>query len=159
MTGACTLWLRLSRTCKFRGVESKKLYVAMNNMAKLEGTVRWFDMFGTLHPLPWAQITATAPALTSPAQGYPAYTSGNGAIGSGSSDPSGAYLMWLPPGSHDVSVTTTEAPQIWSSAAPTFNSKYTVVVQPGWVGGGDSNLSAAVEHQSQKYQHSSFRSS
>jgi hypothetical protein len=121
----------------------QEVYVAMNNMAKLEGVVRWFDMFGTLRPLPWAQITATNPALTSPAAGYPAYSSGNGAVGAGSSDPSGAYIMWLPAGSHDVSISTTEAPQVWSSAAPTFNNKYTVVVQPGWVGGGDSSLSGS----------------
>jgi hypothetical protein len=130
-------------TLPWGGVQ--ELYVPMNNMAKLEGTIRWYDMFGTLRPLAWARIQATDPALTSPPEGYPAYSSGNGGIGAGASDPSGAFVMWLPPGSHDISVDTTEAPGIWSAPgspadAPTFNSAYTVVVQPGWVGGGDSNL-------------------
>jgi len=127
----------------------QELYIGMNDMAKLEGTVRWYDMFGTLRPLPWARIQATDPAQTSPAEGYPAYTSGLGAIGAGVSDSAGAYVMWLPPGSHDISVDTTEAPSIWASpgstgpysSAPTYNTAYTVVVSPGWVGGGyDSNL-------------------
>ena len=117
------------------------LHIDMNNMAKLEGTILWYDMFGTLRPLAWARIQATDPAQTG--YSYPAYSSGNGGIGAGASDSSGAYLMWLPPGSHDITVDTTEAPQIWSSAAPTFNAAYTVTVQPGWVGGGDSNLSGS----------------
>jgi hypothetical protein len=122
----------------------QEVYVAMNNMAKLEGTIRWFDMFGDLRPLPWAQITATNPALTSPAAGYPAYSSGLGAIGAGSSDSAGAYIMWLPAGSHDVKISTSTAGQIWASgqgvSGSTFNSGYTAVVSPGWVGGGDTNL-------------------
>jgi len=147
-TGFSDDWRMYSMATEIKNVQVpwgglQEVYVAMNNMAKLEGVVRWYDMFGTLRSLPWAQITATNPALTSPAAGYPAYSSGNGAVGAGSSDPSGAYIMWLPAGSHDVSISTTEAPQVWSSAAPTFNNKYTVVVQPGWVGGGDSSLSGS----------------
>ena len=42
----------------------QEVYVSMNNMAKLEGTVRWFDMFGNLRPLPWAQISATNPSYS-----------------------------------------------------------------------------------------------
>jgi hypothetical protein len=124
----------------------QEVFVPMNNMAKLTGTVRWFDMYGDLRQLPWAQISATNPSTaggTAPSAGSPAYSSGLGAVGGGASDTAGAYIMWLPAGSHDVSISTTEAPQVWSSAAPTFNSKYTVVVQPGWVGGGESNLSGS----------------
>jgi hypothetical protein len=114
------------------------LLVTMNNMATLRGTVRWFDMLGNLRALPWAQVTVSPGAEF---DSYPAYASGLGAVGAGSSDPAGAYVVWLPAGTHDVSVSTSEAPQIWSSSAPTQNVRYTVTVSDGWVGGGDSMLS------------------
>ena len=119
---------------------SQELFITMNNMASLRGTVRWFDMFGNLRPLAWAQISASPGPATDT---VPAYSTGNGAIGAGVSDPSGAYIMWLPAGTHDVSVSTSEAPQIWSSAAPTQNAEYAVVVSDGWVGGGDTQLSGS----------------
>ena len=114
-----------------------ELWMSMNNMATLRGTVRWFDMFGNLRALPWAQITASPGPATDT---YPAYSSGIGSMGIGASDPSGAYVMWLPAGTHDVSVSTSEAPGVWSSSAPTANAAYTVVVSPGWLGGGDAQL-------------------
>jgi hypothetical protein len=119
---------------------SVKLFMDMNNMASLRGTVRWFDMYGNLRPLPWAQISA------SPGSAFdivPAYSSGLGAVGAGASDSAGSYIMWLPAGSHDVSVSTSEAPQVWGSGAPTSNAEYTVVVSNGWVGGGDSQLAGS----------------
>jgi len=119
---------------------SVELFVTMNNMASLRGTVRWFDMYGNLRPLAWAQVSASPGPDTDT---YPAYSSGNGAIGAGVSDPSGAFIMWLPAGAHDVSVSTAQAPQIWSASAPTVNAEYTVVVSSGWVGGGDTQLSGS----------------
>ena len=104
-----------------------ELYVPMNDLATLTGTVRWFDMYGNLFALPWAQVTASPGPSTDT---YPAYQTN-------------AYIMWLPAGSHDVSVSTSEAPQVWTSAAPTQNAAYTVVVSDGWVGGGDSQLSTS----------------
>jgi hypothetical protein len=149
-TGFSDDWRMYSQAVDIKNVQVpwgglQELYVRMDNMAKLEGTVRWFDMFGNLRPLPWAQISATNPSTAGSVAsgGSPAYSSGLGAVGAGSSDPSGAYIMWLPAGSHDVKVSTSEAAQVWTSAAPTFNSQYTVVVQPGWVGGGDSSLSGS----------------
>jgi len=112
---------------------AQELFITMNNMAKLRGTVSWIDMYGDLRPLAWAQVTATNPDTV-------AYSTGNGGIGAGASDPSGEYVMWLPAGTHDVSVSTSEAPQVWSASAPTQNSAYTVVVNDGWVGGGDTRL-------------------
>ena len=115
-----------------------ELYVQMNNLATLRGAVRWFDMYGNLRPLPWAQISASPGPST---DSIPAYSTGFGAVGSGTSDPSGAYMMWLPAGSHAVSVSTSEAPDIWGSSAPTYNAEFTVVVSDGWIGGGDTQLS------------------
>jgi len=112
---------------------SVELFMHMNNMAKLSGTIRWFDMFNNLRPLPWAQISATNPDTV-------AYSTGLGSVGSGTSDPSGAFVMWLPAGTHDVSVSTSEAPQVW---APGGNDAYTIVVSDGWVSNNDSQLSAS----------------
>lgn len=102
-----------------------QLWIDMNAMATLKGTVRWFDMFGNLRPLPWAQISATNPDTV-------AYASGLGGVQDGVSDPAGSYIMWLPAGTHDVSVSTSEAPGIWSSSAPTSQASFTVVVSDGW---------------------------
>jgi hypothetical protein len=135
-------WRMYSMGWELSGIDlpwggNAQLFITMNNMASLRGTIRWFDMFGNLRALPWAQISASpGPATDS----IPAYSSGNGALGAGASDPSGAFIMWLPAGSHDVSVSTSEAPQVWSSSAPTSNAEYTVVVSDGWVGGGDTQL-------------------
>jgi len=112
---------------------SVELFMHMNNMAKLSGTIRWFDMFNNLRPLPWAQISATNPDTV-------AYSSGLGSVGPISSDPSGAFVMWLPAGTHDVSVSTSEAPQVW---APGGNDAYTIVVSDGWVSNNDSQLSTS----------------
>jgi hypothetical protein len=117
---------------------SVELFVTMNNMATLRGTVSWLDMFGNVRALPWAQVTASPGPST---DSIPAYAAGLGAVGAGASDPAGAYIMWLPAGSHDVSVSTSEAPQVWSSSAPTIDAAHTVVVSDGWVGSHDTRLS------------------
>lgn len=115
-----------------------EVFVTMNNMATLRGSVSWLDMFGNLRALPWAQVTASPGASTDQ---IPAYAAGLGSTG-GASETAGAYIMWLPAGSHDVSVSTSEAAQVWSSSAPTQNAQYTVVVSDGWVAGGDSRLAS-----------------
>ena len=112
-------------------------FITMNAMATLTGTVQWLDMFGNLKALPWAQVTASPGSAF---DSHPAYATGLGAVGAGASDSAGAYIMWLPAGSHDVSVSTSEASQVWSSSAPTMNAQYTVFVSDGWVGGGDTRL-------------------
>jgi hypothetical protein len=117
-----------------------ELWISMNDMAQLRGTVRWFDMFGNLRALPWAQITASPGPGTDT---YPAYATGLGAVGFGGSDSAGAYIMWLPAGTHDVSVSTSEAPGAWTSAAPSSNTAYSVVVSPGWVGGSDTQIASS----------------
>jgi len=116
------------------------IYLDMNDMAKLSGTVRWFDMYGNLKPLPWAQVSASPGPST---DSIPAYTTGIGGIGPLAPDSAGTYIMWLPAGSHDVSVSTSESPGVWTSASPTINSAFTVVVSDGWVGNGDAQLSGS----------------
>jgi len=142
-SGATDDWRMYSMAYELSNIEvpwegAANVWINMNDMAKLRGTVRWFDMYGNLRPLPWAQISATDSA-----DGTSAYATGNGAMGSGASDSAGAYIMWLPAGTHDVSVSTSLAPGIWSSAAPTMNAAFSAVVSDGWVGGGDSQLSAS----------------
>ena len=112
------------------------LWIDMNAMATLKGTVRWFDMFGNLRTLPWAQISATNPDTV-------AYASGLGAVADGTSDPSGSYIMWLPAGTHDVSVSTSEAPGIWSSSAPTSQASFTISVSDGWTSDVATQLSGS----------------
>jgi hypothetical protein len=116
------------------------LPIDMNNMAKLSGTIRWFDMYGNLRPLPWAQISADPGPATDE---YAAYATGLGGVGPLAVDSAGTYVMWVAAGSHDVSVSTSTASQVWSSDAPTSNAEFTVVVSDGWVGGGDSQLSTS----------------
>jgi len=133
--GTADDWRMYSMGWPLEGIEvpwggANALFMTMNNMASLRGTVRWFDMFGNLRSLPWAQITASPGPET---DAIPAYSAGYGAVGAGPSDPAGAYIMWVPAGSHDVGVSTSEAPQVWTSAAPTSNMDYTAVITAGGV--------------------------
>jgi hypothetical protein len=116
---------------------AQEVFVTMNNMATLRGTISWLDMFGDIRPLPWAQISASPGPAT---DNVPAYSSGLGALGLGPTDPSGAFIMWVPAGSHDVSVSTSEAPTLWSGSAPTQNAQYTVVVSDGASSPSDTRL-------------------
>jgi hypothetical protein len=101
---------------------AQDFFVDMNSLATLRGTVSWLDMFGNYRGLPWAQISASpGPGDNTMAYGTP------------------DYVMWLPAGSHDVSVSTSEAPGVWGGIAQQ-NSDFTVVVSDGWVGGGDTRL-------------------
>ena len=101
---------------------AEDLYVDMNSLATLQGTVSWLDMYGSYRLLPWAQISATpGPGDDTMAYGTP------------------DYVMWLPAGSHDVSVSTSEAPGVWGGPAEQ-NGQFTVVVSPGSVGGGETRL-------------------
>jgi hypothetical protein len=101
---------------------AQDFYVDMNSLATLRGTVSWLDMQGNYRALPWAEISASpGPGDNTNAYGIP------------------EYLMWLPAGAHDVSVSTSEAPGVWGGPAEQ-NGQYTVVVSDGWVGGGDARL-------------------
>jgi hypothetical protein len=55
----------------------------------IRGTVYWYDMYGDLHPLPWAQVVAEG-------------DSGEPATVSTTTD--GTYMMWVAPGSYTLTV-------------------------------------------------------
>jgi len=103
---------------------SVSVFTDMNDMASLRGAVTWFDMYNNLLAVPWAQLTASPGPLFDQ---YQSYAAGYG-LNAAAISP-GGYIMWLPAGVHDVSVSTSEAPGIW---AP---SGYSASVSDGWVGG------------------------
>jgi hypothetical protein len=59
------------------------------SMSMIRGTVYWYDMYGDLHPLPWAQVVAEG-------------NSGEPATVSTTTD--GTYMMWVAPGSYTLTV-------------------------------------------------------
>jgi len=59
------------------------------SMSMIRGTVSWYDMYGNLRPLPWAQVVAEG-------------ESGESTVVSTSTD--GTYVMWVDPGSYNLTV-------------------------------------------------------
>ena len=59
------------------------------SMSMIRGTVYWYDMYGSLHPLPWAQVVAEG-------------DSGESTVVSTTTD--GTYMMWVAPGSYNLTV-------------------------------------------------------
>src|SRR4030042_3449998 len=64
------------------------------SMAMIRGTVYWYDMYGNLRPLPWAQVVAEG-------------SSGEPATASTTTD--GTYMMWVAPGSYNLTVSVDPA--------------------------------------------------
>jgi hypothetical protein len=58
------------------------------SMSMIRGTVYWYDMHGDLHPLPWAQVVAEG-------------DSGESTV---STTTDGTYMMWVAPGSYNLTV-------------------------------------------------------
>jgi len=58
------------------------------SMSTIRGTVYWYDMYGNLHPLPWAQVIAEG-------------DSGESTV---STTTDGTYMMWVAPGSYNLTV-------------------------------------------------------
>ena len=84
------------------------------------GTVYWSDQYGNLHPFSWVQVRATAQ---------------DGAITVASSTVDGAYVLWVAPGTYNVT----------ASSEPGFTpqSKMVVVTDGGVAGGVDFQLEAS----------------
>ena len=81
-------------------------------MSKIQGTVYWYDQFGNLRPLAWAQVTSVA-------------EDGTTTVASTTTD--GTYIMWVPPGTYTVT----------ASLEPGFiTQSHVVVVSDGGVAGG-----------------------
>jgi len=64
------------------------------SMSMIRGTVYWYDMYGNLRPLPWAQVVAEG-------------NSGEPATVSTTTD--GTYMMWVAPGSYNLTVSVDPA--------------------------------------------------
>jgi hypothetical protein len=129
LTGTSDDWRMYYMAKELTGIEvpwggSVSVFTDMNDLASLRGAVTWFDMYNNLLAVPWAQLTASPGPLFDQ---YPAYAAGYG-LNAAAISP-GSYITWLPAGVHDVSVSTSEAPEIW---AP---SGYSASVSDGWVGG------------------------
>ncbi len=63
------------------------------SMSMLRGTVYWYDMYGNLRPLPWAQVVAEG-------------DSGESTV---STTTDGTYMMWVAPGSYNLTVSVDPA--------------------------------------------------
>jgi len=59
------------------------------SMSAIQGTVYWYDQYGNLHPLAWAEVVAEG-------------DSGEPTIVSTTTD--GTYIMWVAPGSYNLTV-------------------------------------------------------
>jgi len=85
-------------------------------MSVIRGTVYWYDMYGNLRPLPWAQVVAEG-------------DSGQPETASTTTD--GTYVMWVAPGSYNLTVSV--------DPAYTPESK-TVTVSDGGIATADFEL-------------------
>ena len=82
------------------------------SLSVIRGTIYWYDQYGNLHPFSWVQVTAT---------------SADGGVTTTSSTVDGTYVMYVAPGTYDVT----------ASSEPAFISQSkTVTVTPGGMAGG-----------------------
>jgi hypothetical protein len=82
------------------------------SLSVIRGTIYWYYQYGNLHPFSWVQVTAT---------------SADGGVTTTSSTVDGTYVMYVAPGTYDVT----------ASSEPAFISQSkTVTVTPGGVAGG-----------------------
>ena len=58
------------------------------------GTVYWYDQYGNLHPFSWVQVSAT---------------SQNGVVTTTSSTMDGTYVLWVVPGTYNVTASSDPA--------------------------------------------------
>jgi len=71
--------------------------VTLEEQPSLSGIVYWTDMYGDLRTLPWAQVIERSPGDT------------------WTSTTTGAFKLWLSPGSHDLYVSTIGEEQLWET--------------------------------------------
>jgi len=64
------------------------------SMSMIRGTVYWYDMYGNLHPLPWAHVVAESDSGEPPTV---------------STTTDGTYMMWVAPGSYNLTVSVDPA--------------------------------------------------
>ena len=102
-----------------------KISVTMNQMGRLSGTATWLNMYGDMANIPWATVSSGDSFVSTTSPIIPEFELGF-------TDP--AYFMWLPAGTHDVSVSIATAPQIFAPASST------TVISDGWNGTYDQTL-------------------
>ena len=61
------------------------------SLSTIHGTVYWYDQYGNLRPLPWVQVIATG-------------EDGESTVASSTAD--GAFIMWVVPGTYDVTASS-----------------------------------------------------
>ena len=71
----------------FAAFSSLMILPSHASMSSIRGTVYWYDMYGNLRPLAWAQVIAEGEART---------------VVSTTTD--GTYIMWVVPGTYNVTV-------------------------------------------------------
>jgi hypothetical protein len=100
------------------GLAAFSLTVTPSNaaMSVIRGTVYWYDMYGNLHPLPWAHVVAEG---------------NSGQVETVSTTTDGRYVMWVAPGSYNLTVSV--------DPAYTPESK-TVTVSDGGIATADFEL-------------------
>ena len=82
------------------------------SLSVIRGTIYWYDQYGNLHPFSWVQVTAT---------------SADGGVTTTSSTVDGTYVLYVAPGTYDVT----------ASPNPAFISQSkSVTVSPGGVAAG-----------------------
>jgi len=89
-------------------------------MSVISGTVYWYDQYGNLRPLSWVQVSAT---------------SEDGEMTSTSSTVDGTYVLYVAPGTYNVTVS--------SDPAYVPQSKMVVVTPGGIAGGVDFQLESS----------------
>ena len=82
------------------------------SLSVISGTIYWYDQYGNLHPFSWVQVNAT---------------SADGDVTTTSSTLDGTYVLYVAPGTYDVT----------ASPNPAFISQSkTVMVSPGGMAAG-----------------------
>ena len=107
--------------------QAQEITVELKQMGRISGTIMWFDMYGNMKNMPWASLSTGEEATysTSP---VPADW------GFGYTDQ--AYYLWVPAGTHDLSVAVNGPSQAFASAGSTvavsdgFNTSYDEKLYP-----------------------------
>jgi hypothetical protein len=110
------------------------VYVELDTMGRITGTVSWTDMYGDVRAMPWLLISATGSEGTSFGSSLPATLAVGSAL---MADPTygASYMVWVPSGTYDVSGTASAAPQVFE--VPMMSG---ISVSPGFTSSADIGI-------------------